>query len=47
MGLQQSFVFAKTKDLRGQIQTKQKDKMETSNVDYEGDYNNCLKKVYL
>ena len=41
MGLQ---VFTKTKDLRGQIQTKQKDKMETSGVVYEVDCNNCLKK---
>ena len=37
-------VFTKTKDLRGQIQTKQKDKMETSGVVYEVDCNNCLKK---
>ena len=37
-------VFTKTKDLRGQIQTKQKDKMETAGVVYEVDCNYCLKK---
>ena len=37
-------VFAKTKNLRGQLQTKQKDKMETSGVVYEVDLSNCLKK---
>ena len=37
-------VFTKTKDSRGQIQTKQKNKMETSGVVYEVDSNNCLKK---
>ena len=37
-------VFTKTKDLTGQLQTKQKDKMETSGVVYEVDCNNCLKK---
>ena len=36
-------VFTKTKDLRRQIQTKQKDKMETSGVVYELECNNCLK----
>ena len=41
MGLQQSL---QKQDLRGQIQTKQKDKMETSGVVYEVDCNNCLKK---
>ena len=41
MGLQ---VFTKTKDLRGLLQTKQKDKIESSGVMYEVDYNNCLKK---
>ena len=35
-------VFSKTKDLRGQTQTK--DKMETSGVVYEVDCNNCLKR---
>ena len=37
-------VFTKTKDLRGQIRTKQNDKMETSGVVYEVDCNNSLKK---
>ena len=37
-------VFTKTKDLRGKIRTKQKDKMETSGVVYEVDCNNCFKK---
>ena len=37
-------VFTKTKELRGQLWTKQKDKMETSGVVYEVDCNNCLKK---
>ena len=37
-------VFTKAKDLRGQLWTKQKDKMETSVVVYEVDSNNCLKK---
>ena len=37
-------VFTKTKDSRGQIQAKQKNKMETSGVVYEVDSNNCLKK---
>ena len=37
-------VFTKTKDLRGQIRTKQVDKMETSGVFYEVDCNNCIKK---
>ena len=37
-------VFTKTKNLRGQTQTKQKDKMETSGVVYEVDCNTCLKK---
>ena len=37
-------VFTKTKDLRGQLQTKQKDKMENSGVVYEVDCNNCLKR---
>ena len=37
-------VFTKTKDLRGPLRTKQKDKMETSGVVYEEDCNNCLKK---
>ena len=36
-------VFTKTKDLRGQLRTKQKDKMEISGVVYEVDCNNCLK----
>ena len=36
-------VFTKTKHLRGEIQTKEKDKMETSGVVYEVDCNNCLK----
>ena len=34
-------VFTKTKDSRGQLRTKQKDKMETSGVVYEVDCNNC------
>ena len=42
MGLQQ--FFKKTKYLRGQIKTKQEDKMETSGVVYEVDCNNFLKK---
>ena len=37
-------VFTKTKELRGQIRTKQKDEMETSGVVYEEDCNNSLKK---
>ena len=37
-------VFTKTKDLGGQLRTKQKDKMETSGVVYEVDCNNCFKK---
>ena len=37
-------IFTKTKDLLGQIRTKQKEKMETSGVVYEVDRNNCLKK---
>ena len=37
-------VFTKTKDLRGQIPTKQEDEMEASAVVYEVDCNNCLKK---
>ena len=36
-------VLTKTKDFRGQIQTKQKDKMETLGLVYEVDCNNCLK----
>ena len=36
--------FTKTKDLRGQIRTKQNNKMETSGVVYEVDCNNCFKK---
>ena len=40
-------VFTKTKGLRGQIQTKQKDKMETSGVVYEIDCNNCLKNIQV
>ena len=40
-------VFTKTKDLRGQIRTKQKDKMETSGVVYEIDCNNCLKNIQV
>ena len=36
-------VFTKTKGLAGQIQTKQKDKMETSGKVYEADCSNCLK----
>ena len=39
-----TIVFTKTKDLRGLLQTKQKDKIESSGVMYEVDYNNCLKK---
>ena len=41
-----TIVFTKTKDFRGQLRTKQKDKMETSDVVYEVDCNNCFKKVY-
>ena len=37
-------VFTKTKDLRGQIRAKQKDKIETLGVVYEEDCNNYLKK---
>ena len=37
-------VFIKNKDLRGQIKTKQKNRMETSVVVYQVDSNNCLKK---
>ena len=36
-------VFAKTKDLRGQIRTKEEDKMETSGVVYELGFSNCFK----
>ena len=42
MGLQQS--LQKTKDLKGQLQIKQEDKIETSGIVYEVDCNNCLKK---
>ena len=38
-------VFTKTKDLRGQLRTKQKDKMETSGVVYEVSCNNCLNSI--
>ena len=37
-------VFTKTKDLGGQIRTKQENKIETSRVFYEVDCNNCVKK---
>ena len=37
-------VFTKTKDLGGQLQTKEKDKMDTSCVLCEVDCNNCFKK---
>ena len=37
-------VFTKTKDLGGLLQTKEKDKMETSCVLCEVDCNNCFKK---
>ena len=37
-------VFTKANDLRGQIRTKQKDKMKTSGVVYEIDCHNSLKK---
>ena len=37
-------VFTKTKDLGGQLQTKEKDKMETSRVVCEVDCNNYFKK---
>ena len=37
-------VFTKTKGLKGQMQTKRKDKMEISGVVYEVDCNNYLKK---
>ena len=37
-------VFIKNKDLRGQIKTKQENRMETSVVVYQVDSNNCLKK---
>ena len=37
-------VITKTKDLRGQLQTKQKDKMENSGVVYEVDCNSCLER---
>ena len=40
-------VFTKTKDLGGQLQTKQKDQLETSGVVYEVDYNNWLKSIQL
>ena len=37
-------IFTKTKDLRGQIRTKQEDKTETLGVVCELDCHNCLKK---
>ena len=40
-------VFTKTKDLGGQLQTKQKDQLETSGVVYEVDYNNWLKSIQV
>ena len=40
-------VFTKTKDFRGQIRPKQDDKMETSEVVYEVDYNNFLKIIQV
>ena len=39
-----TIVFIKTKDLRGQLRAKQKDKMETPGAVYEVGCNNCLKK---
>ena len=40
-------VFTKTEGLRGQLQTKQKDKMETSVVVYKVDCDNCLKSIQV
>ena len=37
-------VFTKTKDLRGQLRTKQKDKIKSSGAVYEVDCSNCFKK---
>ena len=39
-------VLTKTKDLRGQIRTKQVNKMETSGIVYEVDCKFVFKKVY-
>ena len=40
-------VFTKMEGLRGQLQTKQKDKMETSVVVYKVNCDNCLKSIQV